>query len=296
MKMGSTTTVIVINSSRVQQDQEALMAIFPEKFRIEILPNSGITLLVEEQLTLMLVASLSVDTNVTVAVLILESDIIRQVSKRAANYGVPMQARHCMAKLSLPGGTRLVATTAKLWKDSYARTTVTEFALAPSNAVGSGNEHDIFLSKSQKSPFPSLSRSKSIMKRSISMPEITQETAVAATIQSTAPLNSRLFPCLSVKVLKSSKDQHFSNFPLNARGAVPVETELFVGRLLLVMRPDNPLDDPHWNEKIFSTKKRRVFMQLQGKLKYKPRGELYAGMEISDPMNLGLLASGLCNM
>jgi hypothetical protein len=58
------------------------------------------------------------------------------------------------------------------------------------------------------------------------------------------------------------------------------------------MRPNNPQDDPYWNDKIFSKKKRRVVMQLQGKLKYKPKGVVYAGMEVSDPMKLGLLASG----
>eukprot|EP00536_Pseudo-nitzschia_multiseries_P005607 jgi/Psemu1/12964/gm1.12964_g len=37
-------------------------------------------------------------------------------------------------------------------------------------------------------------------------------------------------------------------------------------------------------------------MQLQGKLKHKPAGAIFAGMEISDPMKLGLIASGLCNL
>lgn len=92
-------------------------------------------------------------------------------------------------------------------------------------------------------------------------------------------------------------DGQHTPFPLNSETPIPVETELFVGQLLLIMRPKDPAqDDPFWNERIFAKKKRRVAMQLQGKLKYTPQGTLMAGMEISNPMNLGLIASGLCNI
>jgi len=107
---------------------------------------------------------------------------------------------------------------------------------------------------------------------------------------------SKIFPSLRTQVL--SNDGNYIPFKLNSQIPIPVETELFAGKLLLIMRPPkNPQeDDPYWNERIFSKKKRRVVMQLQGKLKYEPKGALYAGMEISDPMNLGLIASGLCNI
>jgi hypothetical protein len=296
-KMGSVPSVVVIHSSKVQQDREALLAVFPDKFQVEIQPNSGASLLVEERLTLILVPS--DHSKGTCAVLVLEEDVIRQASERAVIYGISMEKQKqsrlntTMVKLTLPGGATLLATTAELWKDSSARSTSTQFALT-SSSVGNGNAVAApdFL-KRQKSPTGTLKRgalNPKCMKRSMSMPDIPP---LMIPTQPT-PMNHRLFPSLRVQVLKSQG--RFVNFPLNSRVQVPVETELFVGNLLLTMRPNNPQDDPYWNDKIFSKKKRRVVMQLQGKLKYKPEGVLYAGMGISDPMNLGLLASGLCNM
>ncbi|KAL3915521.1 MAG: hypothetical protein SGARI_008165, partial [Bacillariaceae sp.] len=114
-------------------------------------------------------------------------------------------------------------------------------------------------------------------------------------IVTTTPSQSRIFPTLRTRML--STDSVFTPFPLNSPTPIPIETDLFVGQMLLIMRPnDPPQDDPFWNERIFAKKKRRVVIQLQGKLKYKPEGTLMAGMEISDPMNLGLIASGLCNI
>jgi len=108
--------------------------------------------------------------------------------------------------------------------------------------------------------------------------------------------NIVIFPTLQTKVL--SFDGNYDPFPLNSQTPIPIETELFSGKLLLICRPNkDPAEtDPYWNERIFSKKKRRVVMQLQGKLKYKPTGAIFAGIEISDPMKLGLIASGLCNL
>jgi hypothetical protein len=87
------------------------------------------------------------------------------------------------------------------------------------------------------------------------------------------------------------------DFPLNSREAVLVETDLFVGRMLMIVRPIDPeQDDPYWNEKIFSKRKRRVVFQLQGKFKRAPTGTVYAGGEISHQMRLGLVAKGICGI
>lgn len=103
------------------------------------------------------------------------------------------------------------------------------------------------------------------------------------------------FSSLAVSLLeKNGKLQ--PGFPLNSREVVPVETDLFVGRMLMILRPIDPEDDPYWNDRIFSKRKRRIVLQLQGKFKRAPIGTVYAGGEISEQMRLGLVAKGICGI
>jgi Protein of unknown function (DUF1769) len=60
-----------------------------------------------------------------------------------------------------------------------------------------------------------------------------------------------------------------------------------------VLRPTDPELDPHWNSRMFSQRKRRILVQLQGQFQRCPKGTVFAGAEVSDPMKLGLLARGL---
>lgn len=117
------------------------------------------------------------------------------------------------------------------------------------------------------------------------------------------PVEGRVkFPSLKVKLLgqmngKSAACCDHSDFPLNSRTPVDIETELFKGKVLVILRPPNPeVDDPYWNERIFAKKKRRMIVQIQGKFKYQPQGVVYAGAEVSDQMKLGLLTKGLCGV
>ena len=48
------------------------------------------------------------------------------------------------------------------------------------------------------------------------------------------------------------------SFEINSRQGIPVENDFFVGKFLVLLRPSNPADDPYYNEKIFSKKKRSV--------------------------------------
>jgi len=88
------------------------------------------------------------------------------------------------------------------------------------------------------------------------------------------------------------------NFPpLNTRSGTPFETDLFKGKLLFVARPTDPAtNDPYWNERIFSKKRRTVELQIQGQFKRVPTGIIYCGGEVMDRMKLGLVAKGLCNI
>jgi hypothetical protein len=120
--------------------------------------------------------------------------------------------------------------------------------------------------------------------------------SVAADSTSQIASSSRLLPeipSLQLKLLNQGGQQPSSNFPLNSRIPIPVETDLFKGNIICVVRPSNPEDDPYWNERIFSKKKRRLVIQIQGQFKYEPKGVVYAGAEVSDPMKLGLITRGV---
>jgi hypothetical protein len=287
--MGASPSVTVIHSWDVQKDIEALLAVFPNRFQVEA-QGSDYSLLVEDQVTLVLVPCRSADG--TYATLVLEEYVLNQVADRAIAYGIDVEEKQLlgstMVKIRLPGKAILFAATADVWKDPAKRATaITQMLLLgiPTKSNGDGlTTGTVSLSgkTTKRDPiFPSKSSASKEMKRSVSMPVISDN--------ATSAVNG-FFPSLRVQI--SERGGCFENFPLNSLEPVQVETDLFVGKLLLIMRPINPKVDPFWNEKIFSKKKRRVIMQLQGKFKYKPEGVLYSGMEVSDPMNLGLIANG----
>ncbi|GKY98391.1 hypothetical protein MPSEU_000796600 [Mayamaea pseudoterrestris] len=87
------------------------------------------------------------------------------------------------------------------------------------------------------------------------------------------------------------------NFSLNAREAASFETDLFKGKIICVLRPENPSsDDPFWHERVFAHKRRRLIINVQGTFKKQPTGVVYAGAEISKPMRLGLVTRALAGV
>lgn len=171
-----------------------------------------------------------------------------------------------LAKFLLPGGCLVTLSTAASWSNEEARNLTTEFMTDA-------------LPMTQRLRSDSASTSKSI-------PPVVE----------TNNNRRNIIPSLATNVL--SFDGNYQPLSLNSQIPIPVETELFKGQILLLLKPaeDPAKTDPYWNDKIFSKKKRRIIFQLQGKLKYKPTGTIYAGMEVSDPMKLGLIANGLCNL
>jgi hypothetical protein len=272
--MGASVSVAILHSMNVQSDRETLLAIFPGKFQVETPPGSGSVILVEEQLTLILVPC--AQSKGTFATLVLNADMIRQAAKRAVVYGVKVEEENIsdatIVKLTMPGGACILAATTDVWKDPSARSAV---VLHMRNSDATKSIED---------------QSSMDFHRSMSMPDV--RTAAPSRSPSSISIShkNRLFPSIRVETL--AKEGRYRGFPLNTEQPVPVETDLFKGSILLTMKPANPEDDPYWNNKIFSKKKRRVVLQMQGKLKYKPEGIVFAGMEVSKPMNLGLLASG----
>ncbi len=214
-----------------------------------------------------------------------------------------------MVKFTLPGGCLLTLATVSSWQNATIRGKVIEFlvgnSIPPGGMRATCNQQQEDTTMAAPFLTPQSKRGGSIpadsdqlinLRRSMSLPEMIPPLATTnrGPASPPQPSQNRIFPTLRTLVL--SRDGQYIPFPLNSQTPIPIETDLFVGRLLLVMRPINPHDDPYWNERIFSKKKRRVIMQLQGRFKYKPKGTIFAGMEISDPMNLGLIASGLCNI
>lgn len=270
--MAAATSVVVVHSANVQEDREALMAIFPDKFQVE--KHSSVaseSLQWEESMTLVLMSCTYAKG--TYSSLVMDDDDIRQAVERANLFGVKAYQQAVsglvIAKLSLPGGASLLLSAPEGWKSSDSRNAIVTRLLAPADG-----------------PMSPRGKRRTLGTQHSSMTDM-------ASVDGSTTIN-RLFPTLRVQTL--GRDNKFEPYSLNAEEGIPIETDLFVGKLLLVIRPANPEEDPYWNDKIFSKKKRRAIMQLQGKLKYVPEGELFAGMEISDPMRLGLLASGLCNL
>ena len=89
---------------------------------------------------------------------------------------------------------------------------------------------------------------------------------------------------------------HFDDFapcPPNLRVPMPFETEIFKGVTLLLVRT-NPLDGHYSN--FFDGTKREFEVQVQGKFKRVPEGEIYVGAEATQKMELGIITRSACRI
>jgi hypothetical protein len=78
---------------------------------------------------------------------------------------------------------------------------------------------------------------------------------------------------------------------------VPLDTPVFQGHALFILKPDKPSDDPLYSKAIFEGKQRKFEVQIQGRFRKKPTGTVFIGGEITEgPMALGLVTKSLCNM
>lgn len=104
------------------------------------------------------------------------------------------------------------------------------------------------------------------------------------------------FPSLRCNLLHLN-GKYQSDIVINSQQPFKVETELFIGQMVLIVRP--PEEDiekailDYWNQKIFAHKQRRFMIQIQGKFKYEPKGIVFAGLEASNnDLQLGRLTKG----
>lgn len=259
------STVSIIGSCNPQADQKVLKTLFG--FRIE--KQSEAILLLHENHTLMLLPTEEVPSSANFSLLVFKEEVLKMArSENSDMLSRPQWQSYflgpktvIMLKFKLPGGHTIVATTPDGWKDASARAKTINFSL-----TSNGSEP----------------------------PEIIQSSSLQSTGSESVKSNLRLFPSLDVKYLSTGDE--LVPFQVNSKMEVPVETDLFVGKMIFLVRPTDPQDDPFWNDRVFAKKRRRILMLLQGKLKYQPEGPLYAGMEVSDPMKLGLMSSGICSI
>lgn len=120
-----------------------------------------------------------------------------------------------------------------------------------------------------------------------------QEVSAGSPIGGTNP--SPVFKTLKCSALSSgaaANDPAGSYNPCqpNSREPVPFETDIFKGHCLLLLRT-KPVDT-HFNA-FFEGKKRELTLQLQGKFKRCPVGEVYCGVEVTSKMELGILLKSI---
>ena len=124
-----------------------------------------------------------------------------------------------------------------------------------------------------------------------SEPDSEDEVVVALKAPSANP--RPVIHTLNCKIMTMNHPQLFSPCPPNSRTPVPFETELFKGTCLLLLRT-NPIDSHYRN--FFQGTKRQFEVQVQGKFKRKPTGEIYVGADITKKMELGILTRSMCRM
>jgi hypothetical protein len=98
------------------------------------------------------------------------------------------------------------------------------------------------------------------------------------------------FPSLQAQLLQNSSDRSKWNFQLNSNEPIPVENDLFVGHVMLVLRPLESRDDPDYAERVEEPDVTMLQFQIQGRFKRKlRRDQLLVGAETRDPLQLGSL-------
>ena len=109
-----------------------------------------------------------------------------------------------------------------------------------------------------------------------------------------AKSNASKFPTLNTKLWKDG--QHLF-FPLNSDEPIPINNDLFVGQVLLSIRPMQSSDDPNFSNRV--DKATDTFhIQFQGRFK-RPieKDKLFVGAELAHPkMSLGSVTKKLSSL
>ena len=287
--MGTASSVLKVESTSPSQDAKTICDEFPDLFLPDnhgaaekddrhsfFSSSAAVVVLVhtEEKVTIFVVESATCSTSLLLVeerylkrsiMIERHSQLLTMIPCSENGDGEDVSA----CRLNLPSGSSIV--------------------LAGPNLVSSESGRAILTKLLLPTP-PSLNRTELDEEKCVNL--IKDGEMVPTERRSPSPLLP-VFPSLQVRLLQEGGTSSPHLFPLNAQSGIPVQTELFEGHVLCLLRPDPPDRDPYWNERIFSKKKRRVILQLQGKFRYVPQGMVYAGAEVSQPMKLGLVTRGL---
>jgi hypothetical protein len=261
------------------QDIQLLQQIFPGKFAVESVDGSDSKLLVGNDggLAVLLVVS----PKPSVVTWVVDQETALEASKRRDDVVLlsTMEGGFVVAEILLSAGSAILMVPPNMVVSSSGR----QALVTKMSSYGDDKENCVV---------PIISNGDHMRDVALGSSESEQDVKVKDAID-TSQLPR--FPSLQVGLLGENGVVE-PNFPLNSRTAIDVETELFKGKTLFLVRPPNPEDDPYWNDRLFSKRKRRMVIQIQGKFKYEPEGVIYAGAEVSEQMRLGMLVRGLSSM
>jgi hypothetical protein len=99
------------------------------------------------------------------------------------------------------------------------------------------------------------------------------------------------FPSLQARLLSNPQEDHSQFFSISSHKAIMIENDIFEGKVMLVLRPLTPDDDPDFEQRVID-EGATFQIQLQGRFKKPVRKDrLYVGAQLANnKMNLGNLA------
>ena len=296
--MGSSTSscMIAVPSRDPRIDREILRCLFPDKtFTVEKLISDGDTSLVDiESGIYIILKHCSSDFPGISLTWLVSNDVIECLvtgsrieahndtlpAPMTSNYVEPKETPNgsYIAVVSLPGGSRIIAVPPTVAQSEEGR-------LFVCSCLDFRNETSLAERMTEKVDHEFVN---------VSLDDEGMNGGAMQTRESRDEVDTKLalpsFPSLQVSLLQN--ENLGPNFPINSRTPVDFETDIFKGKILMLLRPKNLQDDPYWSS-LFSRKKRSFILQVQGKFKRKPTGQIFVGAEITERMKMGLFTRGI---
>ena len=290
----------VLGSTNPQTDCATILWLFPYKYSQIASPEA---LLLQERdnpttgTTIMLVhCGVDVPMQWRNAILILEeieiSSAVNRCHNRAAsvfhqeNIEITRNQYTTLAVIRLTGGANLMLLTSALLKSQLGRAALTDFV----------SSRDLIESIE--------ARGSSALREETWLDELEGEFSFRRTslvsdkgrnnASGNVSNGTASFPSLKVSLQRKHGFLQ-RDIPINSKSSLTFETDLFVGRMVLFMKPSDPDDGLH--KQFFHDTKASFILQIQGKFKYVPTGTLFGGIELScDEIKPALITKGLCGL
>ena len=290
----------VLGSTNPQTDCATILWLFPYKYSQIASPEA---LLLQERdnpttgTTIMLIHSgVDLPMQWRNAILILEeieiSSAVNRCHNRAAsvfhqeNIEIARNQYTTFAVIRLTGGANLMLLTSTVIKSQLGRAALTDFV--SSRELIESNEARGSSALREETWLDELEGEFSFRRSSLVSDKGRNSTS-GSVPNGTAP-----FPSLKVSLQRKHGFLQ-RDIPINSKCSLTFETDLFVGKMLLFMKPSDPDDGIH--KQFFHDTKASFILQIQGKFKYVPTGTLFGGIELScDEIKPALVTKGLCGL